>query len=285
MPEKILYNCSEIEQLMQTNRACLVDVRDSEDFQKGHIPGAVNIPEIFYQLCSTTESGLSDLQTFFSELFSNAGIRRDKTLVFYEDKLNTRYGGSCRGYFISCYLGHPDSGVLEGGLSQWLDEGHALSDQTQKPQRSNFVAQVNSAILASRNDVLQALEDSSVKLLDNRDEIEWVGESSSPYGKDFVPRKGRLSGAVWIEWYEFLRDLDSPIALFKSPEEIRELCASHNLYPDDDIIIYCFKGARASNTYVALKMAGFSHIRNYFGSWNEWSRDEKLPIDDRVLVA
>lgn len=285
MTEKILYNCSEIEQLMQTGRVCLVDVRDSDDYLTGHIPGAVNLPEIFYRLCSTLGSGLSDLQTYFSELFSKAGIRMDQTLVFYEDKLNTRYGGSCRGYFISCYLGHPDSGVLEGGLSQWLDEGHAISVEAVKPEKSNFVPQVNASIMASRDDVLQALRDRTAKLLDSRDEIEWMGESSSPYGKDFVPRKGRLSGAVWIEWYEFLRDLDKPVALFKSPQEIRELCASHSLYPEDNIIIYCFKGARASNTYIALKIAGFSHIRNYFGSWNEWARDERLPIDDRVLLA
>ena len=53
--------------------------------------------------------------------------------------------------------------------------------------------------------------------------------------------------------------------------------------PEDDIIIYCFKGARASNTFVALKEAGFNNIRNYFGSWNEWSRDPDLPIDEKIL--
>ena len=61
------------------------------------------------------------------------------------------------------------------------------------------------------------------------------------------------------------------------------MCAQKGFFPDDDIIIYCFKGARASNTFVALKEAGFSRIRNYFGSWNEWSRDENLPIDDKIL--
>ncbi|MFI9652109.1 hypothetical protein [Guyparkeria halopsychrophila] len=40
-----------------------------------------------------------------------------------------------------------------------------------------------------------------VVLLDVRDVDEWIAESSSPYGKDFCPRKGRLPEAVWIEWY------------------------------------------------------------------------------------
>ena len=66
---------------------------------------------------------------------------------------------------------------------------------------------------------------------------------------------------------------------------ILEICTKRGFHPDDDIIIYCFKGARASNTLVAMKMAGFKKIRNYYGSWNEWSRDMTLPIDDKVLAA
>ena len=46
------------------------------------------------------------------------------------------------------------------------------------------------------------------------------------------------------------------------------------------MILYCFKGARTSNTFVALKQAGIKDVRNYFGSWNEWSRDPELPIDE-----
>ena len=40
-----------------------------------------------------------------------------------------------------------------------------------------------------------------------------------------------------------------------------------------------FKGARASNTLVALKEAGVENVTLYFGSWNEWSRDPSLPIE------
>jgi len=71
---------------------------------------------------------------------------------------------------------------------------------------------------------------------------------------------------------------------FKSPEKIRAMCAEYGLYPDDDIIIYCFKGARVSNTYIAMHLAGFKHLRNYLGSWNEWSKDNNLPINDEVLI-
>jgi thiosulfate/3-mercaptopyruvate sulfurtransferase len=45
------------------------------------------------------------------------------------------------------------------------------------------------------------------------------------------------------------------------------------------VCLYCFKGARASNTFLALKAAGFKNVTMYFGSWNEWSRDESMPIE------
>jgi len=31
-----------------------------------------------------------------------------------------------------------------------------------------------------------------------------MGSTSSPFGINFVPRKGRIPGAVWIPWYDFL---------------------------------------------------------------------------------
>jgi thiosulfate/3-mercaptopyruvate sulfurtransferase len=46
--------------------------------------------------------------------------------------------------------------------------------------------------------VLRAVEKGGAVLLDIRDAEEWIGESSSPYGKDFCPRKGRIPGAKWI---------------------------------------------------------------------------------------
>jgi len=50
--------------------------------------------------------------------------------------------------------------------------------------------------------------------------------------------------------------------------------------PETPVIVYCFKGARASNTFVALEEAGIENVGIYFGSWNEWSRDPSLPIEE-----
>jgi thiosulfate/3-mercaptopyruvate sulfurtransferase len=71
----------------------------------------------------------------------------------------------------------------------------------------------------------------------------------------------------------------------KSPSEVLAELASVGITTDDPVYLYCFKGARASNSYLALKLAGVKDVRIYFGSWNEWSRDPALPIDSGYPVA
>ena len=89
-----------------------------------------------------------------------------------------------------------------------------------------------------------AVADRGVGKLDVRDADEWIGESSSPYGKDFAPREGRIPGAVWIEWYRMMKPTpQGPV--FKSPTEILAECATVGITQETPVVIYCFKGARA----------------------------------------
>ena len=284
MNNQLLYTPKEAFEKLNNGTAVMVDVRDAESFAKEHIPGAVNIPEMFTTLSMTTPEGLQEMQDIFVPLFRKAGIRHEQTVIVYEDCLNTRYGVSFRGYFQLCLFGHQDVGILDGGLSQWLKDGLPVTADVTVPVASIFQPSINMDFLATLDDMISAVDNPNVKLLDNRDEDEWRGISSSPYGVDFAPRKGRIPGARWIEWHQFM-DASQEVPHFKSAEEIRAICAQVGLDVNDDIIIYCFKGARAANTFIALKLAGFKHLRNYYGSWNEWSRHQELPIDDEKLAA
>ena len=67
---------------------------------------------------------------------------------------------------------------------------------------------------------------------------------------------------------------------FKSSAEILAECATIGINSETPVYLYCFKGARASNTFAALKETGVNDVRMYFGSWNEWSRDLPLPIEE-----
>jgi len=258
----------------------IIDTRDEGAYAAGHIPGAVNLRDIFTYLATSTPEGVDAMHDKFVSEFGRIGLSGKETAVLYEDTMNSGFGQSCRGYFLLTYLGYPKIKVLHGGLGAWIKAGSPLSTEPAVTTPATFPAAVTpGAVIIDKDEMLAALDDPSIIKLDVRDIDEWIGESSSPYGKDFCPRKGRLPNAKWIEWYRMMKPTAAG-PMFKSPEEVRAECRSVGIAPDAKIYLYCFKGARASNTYLALKEAGFEDVKMYFGSWNEWSRDPSLPIEE-----
>jgi thiosulfate/3-mercaptopyruvate sulfurtransferase len=133
MTNKIMYTATETKKLLDAGKVTIVDVRDVDEYTEDHIPGAVNIPDMFFELSMTTEEGLREMTDKFTRLFSEAGISLDKKVIIYEDNLSTRYGGSCRGYFQLSYLGHQDVGILDGGLFAWRQEKLPTNDEKVSP--------------------------------------------------------------------------------------------------------------------------------------------------------
>lgn len=281
--EATLISPDQLAALQASGPVVVIDTRDADTYAAGHVPGAVNLREIFTFLATSTPEGLQELKATFAKALGDAGLSGAETAVFYEDAMNSGYGQSCRGYYLMTWLGYPKVKVLNGGFSAWKAAGLPVSTETATPTPATFPSLPQTDVMLTQADVQAALGTGTV-LLDVRDVDEWIGESSSPYGKDFAPRKGRLPGAKWIEWYRFMKP--SPTGpVFKSPDEVKAECATAGIAPTDTVYLYCFKGARASNTFLALKQAGFTDVRMYFGSWNEWSRDPSLPIETGLPVA
>lgn len=280
----VLINALELSTLMADEPTVVIDARNPNAYAAGHIPGAVNIHDIFTFLATSTPEGLAELKVKFAETFSESGLSGKETAVIYEDAMNTGFGMSCRGYFLLSYLGYPKIKILHGGYQAWLAESLPVTTEIPHPIPVTFpLADTGKNFMIGKEEVLAALNDKATVLLDVRDIDEWIATSSSPYGKDFCPRKGRLPNARWIEWYRFMKS--GALPLFKSPEEILAECHTVGISQETPVYLYCFKGARASNTLVALKSAGVKNVKLYFGSWNEWSRDPSLPIEEGLPYA
>lgn len=263
----------------------IIDTRSPDDYAAGHLEGAVNIHDIFTFLATSTPEGMAELNEKFASAFGACGLDGRKTAVLYEQSMNTGFGQSCRGFFLLSYLGYPSTKVLHGGLQAWLDAGLPLSTDNVSSDATQFpMDNINSALMLNVEQMKAALDNPDIALLDVRDIDEWIGTSSSPYGVDFCPRKGRIPGAVWIEWYRLMKPTPAG-PMIKSKHEVLAECATVGITPDTPVYIYCFKGARASNSYLALKEAGIKDVRIYFGSWNEWSRDDALPIEEGLPFA
>lgn len=282
----LLISPKEAASLIGSEKVRFVDVRQPEVYSEGHIEGASNMFDLFTYLATSDEHGKQHLMNSFEDIIRSKGINGDERIITYEGSLNTLFGASCRGWYLFNLLGHSNVQVLDGGLAAWQKEGLPLvagEEQTYTTE-GTFTATWSPDLWADRSDVQSIIqgEATGIKLLDVRDPVEWNAVSSSPYGVDFAPRKGRLDGAVHLPWYTFMQEDTPTVATFKDNEEIRDMMSKEGINVNDTIIVYCFKGARAANTLIALKKAGFNNVRNYFASWNEWSRHENLKIDGSV---
>ncbi|WP_421851597.1 sulfurtransferase [Oricola sp.] len=280
MSESTLISPAELAVLIEKEPCVLIDTRDGESYAAGHLPGAVNMHDIFTFLATSSAEGMHELTEKFAAEFGAAGLSGNETAIIYEQSMNTGFGQSCRGFFLLQFLGYPKIKVLHGGYQAWTAEEMPVSTDAVMPTPKEFpVTDTGHSLMLDVADMQKAIGDEAIVKLDVRDVDEWIADSSSPYGKDFCPRKGRLPGAKWIEWYRMMKP--SPEGpMFKSKDEIMAECATAGITKSTPVYIYCFKGARASNTFLALKEAGVEDVRIYFGSWNEWSRDPALPIEE-----
>ena len=295
----MLISAAELWELKTANPAgyVLIDTREPEIYAKGHIAGAVNMHDIFTYLATSTQTGNAAMKGKFAQLFGKAGLGGDEVAVVYEAELDTGFGQSCRGWAILRYLGYPadKTRVLDGGIAAWTALGKPVVasenlDRPESPKSATpkvFPVSIAGSddgenLLVGVDEMRRVVEEqghgpNQPVILDTRDEEEWTGYSSSPYGIDFCPRKGRIPGAVWLEWRRVMEKTPEG-ARIKKTDAVLEECAKVGIDRDTPVIVYCFKGARASNVLVAFLGAGMRNVRMYMGSWNEWSRDDMLPI-------
>ena len=222
----VLITAGELAEFLKKEPCVVIDTRNPEAYGAGHLPGAVNVHEIFTYLATSTPEGMHELKTKFADAFGAAGLSGKETAVIYEQSMNSGFGQSCRGYYLLTMLGYPKVKVLHGGYDAWAAAGLPVTKDVPSPVKASFsVVPEAGDILIDAKTMLAAVGKPGIALLDVRDIDEWIGESSSPYGKDFCPRKGRIPGAVWLEWYRMMKPTaEGP--RFKSKNEILAECAT-----------------------------------------------------------
>ena len=242
MSEKVLVTPTELSDMLKGEQIVLIDTRDPTTYAAGHLPNAVNIHDIFTYLATSTPEGVAAMRDKFASIFGAAGLSGNETAVVYEQSMNTGFGQSCRGYVLLRYLGYPKIKILHGGFVAWTAASLPTSTEVPTPERKPFPVDPNAAgILVDLQSMKAAVADPNIVKLDTRDVDEWIAESSSPYGKDFCPRKGRIPGAVWIEWHRMMKSTPNG-PMFKSREEILAECATVGVTPETPVVLYCFKG-------------------------------------------
>ena len=115
----------------------------------------------------------------------------------------------------------------------------------------------------------------SLAILDARSLEEYAGKEI-----DGIPRPGHIPGARNIPWNSFL----NPDATVKDLGAIKNQLEEHGIREDLDVVTYCLGGVRSAWLYFILHLIGYEHVKNYPGSWWEWSRDFAAPAEKDVKL-
>jgi thiosulfate/3-mercaptopyruvate sulfurtransferase len=238
-----------------------------------HIPGALraNWKELLWHP-TMREFAPPDV---FAQRMGALGIGNDTTVVLYGEPV--QYGTYA--WWVMRYCGHARTFMLDGGHKRWTAEGRALATTPPSPARAvPYTPQARvESMRAGRDDVLKAIGDPGIVILDVRSPEEYRGQAVGPPGTDHgAERHGRIPGAR----HRHYADLLTADERFKPVEELRNLLGESGVSPDKSIILYCRLSHRASLVYFALtQLLGYRHVRVYDGSWTEWGSIVGVPIE------
>ena len=257
-----------LEANQDSNKILLVDARSREDYEAGHIPGAVSLPVSTLNGEGENKRNLAPIKRV-ETILSGLGVRMDTAVVVYDGAVD--YRPASRIFWVLEVHGHPDAAVLNGGLPAW-QEISSRPLQTEEPAHhpSDFVAVLMPDRLATKLQVLRASSIDSTVVLDVRSELEYIGEKSKG------ARSGHIKGASHKDFSTSLSiEPNTDQCALYDIESLKELYA--DLESSQKVITYCNSGNRASVSYLALRSLGFD-VAVYDGGWLEWSGNPRLPI-------
>ncbi|MEM1254500.1 MAG: sulfurtransferase [Cyanobacteria bacterium P01_H01_bin.21] len=242
-----------------------------EVLKDNHIPGAV-FWGIFSDL-SWPDMSMKLEQNVIERILSRSGITSKTTVVAYGSDIAV--GGVV--YWLLTMFGHQHVKVLNGGHQKWVAESRPVTTEFAIVEPTHYQA----APLDSGSRVLQAevetsLKDSACVLLDVRTAKEYCGEHFMVKPPEGNERAGHIPGAVHVEH----TDAVNSDGTFKSFEDLKNLYSQQGITPDKEILPYCAIGGRSAFVWFVLKcLLGYPNVRNYDGSWNEWSRLSHVPTE------
>ena len=244
----------------------LIDLRPTEAFAAGHIPGAVHLDLFGVSLTDTDPAPLAAFLWMIGHLLASRGVAPERTVVVYDEKSGIR---AARAFWFLEYFGHPDPRQLDGGFGAWERGGGPVTRDAAPPKPSGWMAGRSDDRLATWRIIRDRLGAPDLAVLDTRTDGEYCGATVR------AKRGGAVPGAAHVEW---TRNLGADGA-FKPAAELRAMYEAAGVTPDKEVISYCQGGYRAAHGYLALRLLGYPRVRNYLGSWKEWGDREDLPIE------
>lgn len=279
---KVIMSATEAKELIESDeKVAVIDIRKSAEYLLGHIPEAINLwrPDYSADENEYKFGGMRANTEKFVKLLGEIGIDNDTMVLLYDAKGD--YDGA-RFMWQLEMIGHEKMALIDGGINGWKASG--LDTVTAKPEITKteykFDGKEDLSKLATLEDVKAAINDPNVVILDTRSIKEATGEDL----KSGAFRKGRIPSSVFIEYKNAINVGEGEDTTFKTLEELKALYEAKGITPDKTIIAYCQSGVRSAHTtFVLSHLMGYENVKNYDGSWIEWSFNEDLAVETGAI--
>lgn len=251
-----------------------------EAYEKGHIPGAV-----FADLHKELSDPDAELpfthpsRERFVEKISELGVGEGTYVVVYDQGAIVNIPEVIASDWASRlawqlqYEGYDNVAVLDGGFPKWKEEGRPVTTEPGSYPKGNFTGERRPELFVTKEDVLKAIDDEDVVILDSLSPESYSGEENT------YDRPGHIPGSVNV-FFGALSDPDTKE--LHDDEKLREIFGSVGaLDPDKKVITYCGSAIAATWTRMILNKLGQKNVSVYDGSLTEWAKDPSLPMETK----
>jgi thiosulfate/3-mercaptopyruvate sulfurtransferase len=236
------------------------------DFDKEHIEGSRFLwPE--WLAFNTPEANMvsADAKTA-TKVLQDLGINKNSKVVICHRGADVTIASRM---FLSLehYGLKGQVSFLNGGIEAWKRAGFPVTNKPSDFKKGNFTATDN-GLLVNKEYVQNALQTKSSEVIDARLKRWYDGD---PTGN---PRDGHIASAKNIPYPDMVDSTNS----IKATEVLEKNFTT--VVPDKskELVVYCFIGQTASVDYLVGRSLGYK-MKLYDGSMQEWSRDEKCPME------
>ena len=253
------------EMIAKDKNLVVIDVRPTAKFLTGNIRGSYNLWRPDMEAQDKRYGELGGMRASRQELekeLNAMGVKEDSTLLLIGDNLD-----EYRFWWIMDMYGAKNMKIVDGGFNALKTSGVSTRIGAEPAPKSGnylFPAVEEKDTLATFEETKIAIEDKNSVILDTRSYKEFTGEET----KSGAFGKGRIPNSVFLEWSDALNKDKT----MKSYEELVKLYTAVGITPDKTIIPYCQSAVRSAHTaFVLQELLGYNKVKNYDGSWIEWS--------------